>query len=71
MCLISRYLLSGRSMVARRDGDIADLLALVADALQVGDGLDDGDDQAQVTGRRRARGEDAAALLVDRPLPCR
>ena len=47
-------------------GDVADLLALVADALQVGDGLDDGDDQAQVAGRRRARREDAAAFLVDR-----
>ena len=45
---------------------MADLLALVADALQVGDGLDGGDDHAQVAGRRCARGEDAAALLVDR-----
>src|SRR5581483_3856459 len=47
-------------------GDVADLLALVSDALEVGDGLDDGDDDAQVAGRRSPRREDAAALLVDR-----
>jgi hypothetical protein len=47
-------------------GDVADLLGLVADALEVGDGLDDGDDQPQVAGGRTAGGEDAAAFLVDR-----
>ena len=48
---------------ARADG--GDLLALIADALQIGDGLEDGDDQSQVRGGRAARGEDAAAILVD------
>jgi hypothetical protein len=47
-------------------GDVADLLALVADAFEVGDGLDDGDDDAQIARGRRARREDARALLVDR-----
>ena len=41
----------------------ADLLGLVADALEVGDGLDDGDNEPQVARRRRPRGQDAAALL--------
>ncbi len=49
-------------------GDVADFLALVADALEVGDGLDDGDDDAQIAGRGRAHRQDAAALLVDRHL---
>ena len=47
---------------------MAELLGLVADALEVGDGLDDRDDQAQVGGRRAARREDAAAIVVDRHL---
>src|SRR6185312_11864613 len=34
-------------------GDVAHLLALIPDALEIGDGLDDGDDQPQVAGRRR------------------
>src|SRR5215472_3321752 len=46
-------------------GDVADLLGLVADALEVGDGLDDRADHAQVTGGRRPGGEDAAALVID------
>ena len=46
-------------------GDVADFLALIADALEVGDGLDDGDDHPQVSGRRRPDRQDAAALLVD------
>ncbi len=46
-------------------GDVAELLGLVAYALEVGDGLDDGDDQTQVRGRRSARRQDAAAVVVD------
>ncbi len=46
----------------------ADLLGLVADALEIRDRLDDGDDEPEVAGRRRARREDAAALLVDADL---
>ena len=38
---------------------------LVADALEVGDRLDDGDDDAQVGSGRLARRDDAPALLVD------
>ena len=49
-------------------GDVADLLALIADALEVGDGLDDGDDHPQIAGGRRPNREDAAAFLVDRHL---
>jgi hypothetical protein len=49
-------------------GDVADLLALIAHPFEVGDGLDDGDDEPQVAGCRRARGEDARTLLVDRDL---
>ena len=49
-------------------GDVADLLAFIADALEIGDGLDDGDDDPQVAGRRRAQRQDAAAFLVDRHL---
>src|ERR1700680_1542513 len=49
-------------------GDVADFLALIADALQIGDGLDDGDDHPQVSGSRRADRQYAAALLVDRHL---
>ena len=49
-------------------GDVADFLALIADALEIGDGLDDGDDDPQIPGRGRAHREDAAALLVDRHL---
>ena len=33
-------------------GDIPDLFALIADALEVGDGLDDGDYHAQIAGGR-------------------
>src|SRR5690606_15540582 len=40
----------------------------VADPLEVRDRLDDGDDQAKVSGGRRAGREDAAALLVDADL---
>ena len=56
-----------RRTLHRREarGDISDLFALVADALEVRDGLDDCDNHPQVTGRRRAGREDAAALLVD------
>src|SRR3569833_1734034 len=46
-------------------GDIPDFLALIADALEVGNGLDNGDYHSQVAGSRRAGSEDAAALLVD------
>jgi hypothetical protein len=43
----------------------ADLLRLVADALQVRDGFERRDHEPQVARGRRARREDAAALLVD------
>jgi hypothetical protein len=46
-------------------GDVADFLALIADALQIGDGLDDGDDDPQIPRRRRAQRQNAAAFLVD------
>ena len=46
-------------------GDIADALAFVANALQIGDGLDRRHHHAQVAGRGGAGGENAAALLVD------
>ncbi len=49
-------------------GQHTDLLGLVADALEIRDRLDDGDDEPEVAGRRRARREDAAALLVDADL---
>ncbi len=39
-------------------------LGLIADALQVGDGLDDGEDQPQIAGCRLAARQDAAAFLV-------
>src|SRR2546430_12429357 len=56
----------GRALHGRKPrGDVADLLALIADALQVGDGLDDRHDHAQVAGRRGAGREDTAAFLVD------
>jgi len=45
--------------------DVPDLLGLIADALEVGDGLDDRHDHSQVPRRRRPRREDAAALIVD------
>src|SRR6185437_10489732 len=45
-------------------GNVADFLALVADALEIGDGLDDGDDHPQIAGRRRPQGQYAAAFLV-------
>jgi hypothetical protein len=46
-------------------GDVADLLDLVADALEISDGLDDRDHHAQVRGGRLPGGDDPAALLVD------
>src|ERR1700722_14286772 len=49
-------------------GDGRDLLALIADALQIRDGLEDHDDKSQVRRRRRAGGQNAAAVLIDRAL---
>ncbi len=46
-------------------GDVAYLFAFIADALEVRDGFDDGDDDAQVSGRRRPERQYPAALLVD------
>ena len=46
-------------------GEAPELLGLVADALQVGDDLDDGDDEPQVAGRGLAPRQHARALLVD------
>ena len=45
-----------------------DLLRLVADTLEVGDGLGDGEDQAQVVRRRLALDDHVAALAVERHL---
>src|SRR5579883_1042269 len=57
--------LVGRALHGREPrGDIADLLALIADALEVGNRLDDGHDDAQIASRRRARRQYPAALLV-------
>ena len=57
----------GRALAGRESRRrVAQLLRLVADALQVGDRLDHGDDQAQVGRGRAARRQDAAAVLVDR-----
>src|ERR1700692_3759686 len=47
-------------------GDVADFFAFIADPLEVGDGLDDGDDYPQIPGGRRPDRQYAAALLVDR-----
>ena len=48
-----------------------DLLGLVADALEVGDGLDDRDDQPQVARGRLAASDDVAARLVELDLHAR
>ncbi len=45
---------------------VPEFLGLVTDALEVGDGLDDRHDQAEVRGGGSARGEDAAAIFIDR-----
>jgi hypothetical protein len=45
---------------------VAELFGFITDALEVGDGLDDRHDEAQVGRCRRPRREDAAAILVDR-----
>src|SRR5256884_970407 len=64
--MLDLAVLVGRALHGRKPrGDVADLLALIADALQIGYGLDDRHDHAQVTGRRGARREDTAAVLVD------
>src|SRR5882762_519234 len=56
----------GRALHGREPrGDVADLLALIPDALQIGDGLDDRHDHAQVPGGRGARRENLHAFLVD------
>jgi hypothetical protein len=46
-------------------GHAGDLLGLVAHALEVGDGLADAHDQAQVARRRLALGDDMHAHVVD------
>jgi hypothetical protein len=46
-------------------GDVPHLLALITDAFQVRDRLDNRNDHAQIAGGGRARGENAAALLVN------
>src|ERR1700683_4462255 len=59
----------GRAFHGRQPrGNQADLLAFIADAFQIGNGLDGRHDHAQVTGRGRAGRKDAAAVLVDRDL---
>src|SRR5882762_6670227 len=64
--MLDLAVLVGRALHGRKPrGDVADLLALIPDALQIGDGLDDRHDHAQIAGGRRARREDAAAFLVD------
>ena len=64
---IAQLPVAAAGQLARRQprGDRGDLLALIADALQIGDGLEDGDDQTQIRGGGAARGEDAVAVLVD------
>ena len=52
-------------------GHARDLGGLVADALEVGDGLDHGHDHAQVAGGGLAARDDGAAVLVDARLPAR
>ena len=61
LAVLVRRPLHGREL----RGDVADFLALVADSLEVGDGLDDGDDDPQVARRRRPQRQDPAAFLVD------
>ncbi len=57
----------GRPVHARQArSNVAELLRLVADPLEVGDGLDDGHDQPQVRGGGVSGRQDAAAVLVDR-----
>src|SRR5207302_8959060 len=64
--MLDLAVLVGRTLHRRESGcDIADLLALIANALEVRDRLDDRDDHPQVAGGRGARGQGAAALLVD------
>ena len=54
----------GSDLETRRG--VPEFLGLVTDALEVGDGLDDRHDQAEVRRGRRTRGEDAAAIFIDR-----
>ena len=49
-------------------GDVSKLLRFVADALEIRDGLDDRNQQAQIGGRGIPRREDPAAIVVDRNL---
>ena len=67
--MLDLAILVGRPLHRRETrSDIADLLALIPDALEICNGLDDRHDHPQVTGRRSTRGENAARLLVDRDL---
>ena len=46
-------------------GNRRHLLAFITDALQIGDGFEHRDQQPQVSGRWRARGQHPAAILID------
>ena len=59
---VARHLVVARDQV---DREASELLGLVADALEIGDDLDDGDDEAKVGGGRLAPGEHLGAVLVD------
>src|SRR6188768_1018137 len=64
--MLDLAILVGRALHAGEPrGDVADLLAFIADAFQVGDRLDDCHDEAQVTRGRRACRKDARTFLVD------
>jgi hypothetical protein len=67
--MLDLAILVGRTFHGREArGNVTDLLAFIADALEVGNRFDDGHDHPQIPGGRCARGEDAAALIIDRHL---
>jgi hypothetical protein len=66
MASYSSILIDWTFLTREARGDVADLFAFVAHPLKIGDRLDDGDDQAQVTGGGITSSEDARALLVNR-----
>ena len=60
-----QHVLAGPLLGRQADRHARDLGGLVADPLQIGDGLDHGVDQSKVTGGRLAAHQDLAAILVD------
>ena len=61
-----RQLVPLGEMVDQIHGDPGNSLGLVADSLQVGDGLDHGNDQTKIAGRRLSKRQNLGALLIDR-----